>query len=154
MERIGFHYSACVFLIFMAVLYVGCTAIGHVIGDAIDEHNVRSEAVILSADSCGCEKGDRVKLILVSGDSLTGQVKEIKSGEYLRVMTRFPEPVTYDSGRVEQIPWADIQSIEVIKKPIGWRVALTTVGVLIDVTIYLGMRALSSLSGAFESMGA
>ncbi len=126
MRRIPIMFLAVIVCVAALRWLQGCTAIGHVVGDAIDEHNARAESVTLTADSCGCEKGDRVKLLLVSGDSLTGRVKEIRWGEYLRVMTRFPEPVAYDSGQVEQIPWADIQSIEVIKKPIGWRVALTT----------------------------
>ena len=122
----------------------GCTAIGYVVGDAIDEKHARSEQVVLNLDSCGCEKGDRVKLFLFSGDSLTGRVKEVKSGEYLRVMTRFPEPVAYDSGKVEQIPWADIKSLEAIEKSFTWRPILGSVGIIIDVGIWAALLAYSA----------
>ena len=122
----------------------GCTAIGYVVGDAIDEKHARSEQVVLNSDSCGCEKGDRVKLFLVSGDSLTGQVKKVEPGEYLRVMTRFPEPVAYDSGKVEQVAWADIKSLEVIEKSFTWRPILGSVGIIIDVGIWAVLLAYSS----------
>lgn len=151
MGRINSHYLACVFLIFIAVLYVGCTAIGYVVGDAIDEKHARSESVMLSPDSCGCEKGARIKLFLVSGDSLTGRVKEVKSGEFLRVMTRFPEPVSFDSGKVEQVAWADIQSLEVVEKSFTWRPILLSTGILIDVAIWATLIgysvAMSAASG-------
>lgn len=140
---------------FSALTYlVGCTALGYVIGDAIDQHHAKSVAVDLAADSCTCEKGDRVTLVLVSGDSLTGIVRQIYPGKLLTLITRFPEPITYKPEQVEEIPWADIRSLVIMQKPATWQAILTPVGALVDFSVYMIIRALSAAFAAISSTGA
>jgi hypothetical protein len=144
--------ATTLFILSFLIFYVGCTVVGYVVGDGIDESHARSRAASLNPDSCRCEKGDHIKLVLVSGDSLEGRVKEIMPGEYIRVMTRFPDPISRDQGKIEDINWEDLRSLFVLKRPFTWRPILLSAGLVIDVGIWaivtaytVGMSAISGL---------
>ena len=126
----------------------GCTAIGHAVGNAIDNRHARIDTLNLLPDSCNIEKGDMVRLTLVSGDSLVGKVKKVEFGQSLTLITRFADPIAYKPAQMQEIGWARIRFVTVMQKPATWRAILTPVGLAIDaVLISLYIRASFAWSG-------
>jgi hypothetical protein len=122
-------------------LFSGCTLGGLALGSHLDRINTDTTRVSLESltyyihpDTCEVEKNDRVLIVLNSGQSLEGKVKEIDRGNTINLVVEGRQGTHYYSRRVD-VQWADIQSISVIDKPIESRLLVTAFGVVIDIGV-------------------
>ncbi len=125
---------------------------GYAIGEGIDQRHAKPVAVNLTPDSCDCRKGDYVRLALVSGEELTGPVKEIAPGQFIRLISHIPSPVAHQPVRTRDVPWVEIRTLEVLETPATWRYILTASGLVIDVTLYVAVSVYASAMRAVSSL--
>jgi hypothetical protein len=121
-------------------LLSGCTLGGLYFGSKIDRVNTDTTTVSLESltyyihpDTCEIVKGDYALIVLNSGQSLEGKVKEIDRGNTINLAVK---PTQDYSKRVEVL-WTEIQSISIIDKPVESRLLLTTLGAVIDIGVFL-----------------
>jgi hypothetical protein len=130
-----------------AILFInGCTLGGLHFGSKIDRVNTDTTTVSLESltydvypDTCEIEKNDHVLILLNSGQSLEGKVKEIDRGNTITLAVKRMKHSSYSYSRRVEVQWTEIQSISVIHKPYLARLILTTVGAAIDIWVIVAI---------------
>ncbi len=117
-------------------LFSGCTLGGLALGSHIDRVNTdTTTARLVYPDTCEVEKNDQVLIVLNSGQSLEGKVKEIDRGNAITLAVKRMRHSSYSYSRRVEVQWTEIQSISVIHKPYVARLVLTTIGAAIDIVV-------------------
>jgi hypothetical protein len=123
-------------------LFNGCTLGGLYFGSYFDRVNTDTTTVKMEnltydvyPDTCEVEKNDQVLIVLNSGQSLAGKVKEIDRGNTITLTVKRMKHSSYSYSRSVEVQWAEIQSISVIHKPYAARLVLTTIGAAIDIVV-------------------
>ena len=142
------RFKSMVWLLILLIstqsIFSGCTAIGYDIGRDKDIHNAPAKPCQLS----DIVSGDFVKIELKSGEIIKGEIKEIKSGEYLIIRCLYLKDNANNYERKKTVIWDHIVTVNQLDVGIKKRITGISVGLLLDlilVSIYMIGMAMSGI---------